>query len=252
MLENGQINRSQSGHAQACFVGDFCASVAKLTHQPIAGTAKHPRDATHHRALACIMPGKNRAHAGICPFGEVGSISGAASMKLKTSLTFIAGFAACAALLFLTAATRSPHQGSCPNPSRTCTTPAPKISSRTRCGSLPWVPACRVLAQTGGGLLAGRAGQRRQVPLRPRVAAATSDIAAQKIPYDYLDKVFIGHLHVDHMGDLPTFWLGGTVMNRLTPLRIWGPSGATPEYGTKHALDLMRRCTSGTSEPARA
>ena len=51
-------------------------------------------------------------------------------------------------------------------------------------------------------------------------------LAAQKIPYDYLDKVFIGHLHVDHMGDLPTFWLGGTVMNRLTPLRIWGPSGA--------------------------
>ena len=34
-------------------------------------------------------------------------------------------------------------------------------------------------------------------------------IAAQKIPYDFLDKVFIGHLHVDHYGDLPTFWLGG-------------------------------------------
>ena len=66
-------------------------------------------------------------------------------------------------------------------------------------------------------------------------------LAAQKIPYDYLDKVFLGHLHVDHMGDLPTFWLGGTVMNRLTPLRIWGPSGGTPEYGTKHALDLMEK-----------
>jgi ribonuclease Z len=66
-------------------------------------------------------------------------------------------------------------------------------------------------------------------------------ISAQKIPYDYLDKVFIGHLHVDHMGDLPSFWLGGTVMNRLTPLRIWGPSGATPELGTKHALDLMEK-----------
>jgi len=66
-------------------------------------------------------------------------------------------------------------------------------------------------------------------------------IAAQKIPYDYLDKVFIGHLHVDHYGDLPSFWLGGTVMNRLTPLRVWGPSGATPEYGTKAALDHMQK-----------
>ena len=66
-------------------------------------------------------------------------------------------------------------------------------------------------------------------------------LAAQKIPYDFLDKVFFGHLHVDHMGDLPTFWLGGTTMNRLTPLRIWGPSGGTPELGTAHAMDLMEQ-----------
>lgn len=65
-------------------------------------------------------------------------------------------------------------------------------------------------------------------------------IAAMKIPYDFLDKVFIGHLHVDHYGDLPTFWLGGTVMNRLTPLRIWGPSGSKPEYGTQYAMDRMQ------------
>ncbi len=63
----------------------------------------------------------------------------------------------------------------------------------------------------------------------------------RRIPYDYLDKVFIGHLHVDHMGDLDTFWLGGTTMNRLTPLRIWGPSGAMPEYGTAHAMAMMEK-----------
>ena len=50
-------------------------------------------------------------------------------------------------------------------------------------------------------------------------------LAAQKIPYDFMDKVFLSHLHVDHYGDLPSFWLGGTVMNRLTPLRVWGPNG---------------------------
>ena len=66
-------------------------------------------------------------------------------------------------------------------------------------------------------------------------------IAAQKIPYDFIDKVFISHLHVDHYGDLPSFWLGGTVMNRLKPLRVWGPSGATPEYGTRHALEMMEK-----------
>jgi len=70
-------------------------------------------------------------------------------------------------------------------------------------------------------------------------AGSHERIAAQKIPYDYLDKVFIGHLHVDHFGDLPSFWLGGTTMNRLTPLRVWGPSGPTPEMGTANALKLM-------------
>ncbi len=71
-------------------------------------------------------------------------------------------------------------------------------------------------------------------------SGAHERIAAQKIPYDYIDKVFISHLHVDHFGDLASFWLGGTVMNRLTPLRIWGPSGATPELGTKYCLDKMQ------------
>ena len=65
-------------------------------------------------------------------------------------------------------------------------------------------------------------------------------LSAQKIPYDFIDKVFIGHLHVDHMGDLPSFWLGGTVMNRLTPLRVWGPSGSSPEYGTAYCMEKMQ------------
>jgi ribonuclease Z len=65
-------------------------------------------------------------------------------------------------------------------------------------------------------------------------------LAAQKIPHDYLNKVFIGHLHVDHMGDLPSLWLGGTVMNRLVPLRIWGPTGATPEFGTATSMARMQ------------
>ena len=62
-----------------------------------------------------------------------------------------------------------------------------------------------------------------------------------KIPYDYLDKVFIGHLHSDHFGDLGDLWIGGVIGNRIKPLRVWGPSGAKTEYGTKYALEHMEK-----------
>jgi ribonuclease Z len=58
---------------------------------------------------------------------------------------------------------------------------------------------------------------------------------------DYLDKVFIGHLHSDHMGDLDALWVGGVIGNRQRPLRIWGPSGAKPEQGTAYAVEHMQK-----------
>ena len=64
-------------------------------------------------------------------------------------------------------------------------------------------------------------------------------ISAMKIPYDYLDKVFVGHLHADHIGDLDALWIGGVISNRQRPLRVWGPSGAKKETGTKYMVDRM-------------
>lgn len=66
-------------------------------------------------------------------------------------------------------------------------------------------------------------------------------LSAMKIPYDYLDKVFIGHLHSDHFGDLGDLWVGGVIANRQRPLRVWGPSGDKPEYGMKYACDHMQK-----------
>jgi ribonuclease Z len=66
-------------------------------------------------------------------------------------------------------------------------------------------------------------------------------ISAMKIPYDYLDKVFLGHLHADHIGDLDAIWIGGVISNRQRPLRIWGPSGPKPELGTKYMVDHMAK-----------
>ena len=63
------------------------------------------------------------------------------------------------------------------------------------------------------------------------------------IPLDYIDKVFLTHLHMDHMGDLPAFYQYGPQNNRSVPLRVWGPGGGgtRPEWGTKAAMDSMQK-----------
>jgi ribonuclease Z len=156
----------------------------------------------------------------------------------RLAFVFVGGFASCVLLFALVAATHSPTRA---------------LSDRD-----VYYPASEDLAPDEMRVVALGTGM---PSARPKQAAACwlvelgngdkflfdigsgchERLAAQKIPYDFLDKVFFGHLHVDHMGDLPTFWLGGTTMNRLTPLRVWGPSGGTPELGTAHAMDLMQQ-----------
>ena len=45
-------------------------------------------------------------------------------------------------------------------------------------------------------------------------------IAALQIPYNYLDKVFLSHLHTDHFGDLDALFVGGALAGRQKPLRV--------------------------------
>ena len=71
-------------------------------------------------------------------------------------------------------------------------------------------------------------------------SGAAERLSALQIPYDFLDKIFIGHLHGDHFGSIGEMFIGGMIMGRHVPLRIWGPSGPTPELGTKYAIEKMR------------
>jgi ribonuclease Z len=68
-------------------------------------------------------------------------------------------------------------------------------------------------------------------------SGAMANLAALMIPYQYLDKIFLTHLHTDHMGDIDALWAGGWTAGRPNSLRVWGPSGARPEMGTKYAMD---------------
>jgi ribonuclease Z len=65
-------------------------------------------------------------------------------------------------------------------------------------------------------------------------------ISSLQIPYDFLDKIFISHLHADHFGALAEIWIGGALMGRQKPLRVWGPSGPTEALGTAAALEHLK------------
>ena len=68
-----------------------------------------------------------------------------------------------------------------------------------------------------------------------------ANVAALMIPNDMLDKLFLTHLHTDHMGDIDALWAGGWTAGRSNALRVWGPSGSREDMGTKYAMDNFLR-----------
>ncbi|MFB3076600.1 MAG: guanitoxin biosynthesis MBL fold metallo-hydrolase GntH [Lysobacterales bacterium] len=68
-------------------------------------------------------------------------------------------------------------------------------------------------------------------------SGSMANLAALMIPYEFLDKIFLTHLHTDHMGDIDGLWAGGWTAGRPNALKVWGPSGLTPELGTKYSMD---------------
>jgi len=64
-----------------------------------------------------------------------------------------------------------------------------------------------------------------------------ANLAAYMIPMEFLDKIFLTHLHTDHMGDIDTIWAGGWTAGRPVGLKVWGPAGLHPELGTKAAME---------------
>ncbi len=77
------------------------------------------------------------------------------------------------------------------------------------------------------------------------------NIMALNIPADFLDKIFLSHLHTDHWGDLDGMWAGGWTGGRTGPLEVWGPSGAREDMGTAHAIKASWPHTIGTTLRAR-
>jgi ribonuclease Z len=53
-----------------------------------------------------------------------------------------------------------------------------------------------------------------------------------KLPVTSTTKVFLTHLHADHVGDMPTLVWSLAKSGRRAPVEVWGPAGETKELGT--------------------
>ena len=72
-------------------------------------------------------------------------------------------------------------------------------------------------------------------------SGAMNNLFSLRPDFSKIDKVFASHLHVDHVGDFMGLHIGSWLSGRYTPLHIYGPSGSTPELGTKAFVEHMQK-----------
>ncbi len=74
------------------------------------------------------------------------------------------------------------------------------------------------------------------------------NIIGMQIPVPEINDIFLTHLHVDHFADLPYLYAFAPMMMRWKPLRLVGPSGRTPELGTRAMAEAMQKMSHWHSE----
>ena len=106
-------------------------------------------------------------------------------------------------------------------------------------GSTPWPPT---RSQSGTSIMV-ELGTGDPQPRRfffDLGNGSVKNALALQVPPALINDIFISHLHGDHFADLPYMYPFTAWSGRWTPLRVYGPSGATPELGTKHMVKHMR------------
>jgi ribonuclease Z len=66
---------------------------------------------------------------------------------------------------------------------------------------------------------------------------------AMQVPLSRMNKIFLTHLHTDHTTDIPWIYTFGPAVDRFVPLEVYGPTGMSPEYGTKANIGAMKQFT---------
>ena len=104
-------------------------------------------------------------------------------------------------------------------------------------------------AQASASVLVEVGNPERDIFVFDLGTGSIANYASLKLPVNALNKVFITHLHADHMGDILT--LGGSLakIGRADgPVYVWGPSGTEPRLGTKHFCEAIHEALAWDEE----
>jgi ribonuclease Z len=95
-------------------------------------------------------------------------------------------------------------------------------------------------AQASASVLVEVGNAERDIFIFDIGTGAIANYASLKLPVNALNKVFISHLHADHMGDLITLSGSLSKVGRADgPVYVWGPSGSEPRLGTKNFCNAI-------------
>jgi len=72
-------------------------------------------------------------------------------------------------------------------------------------------------------------------------SGAMANLWSLRPDFSKVDKVFASHLHTDHVGDFMGLHIGSWLSGRYAPIHIYGPSGSSPEMGTKAFVEGMKK-----------
>ena len=113
----------------------------------------------------------------------------------------------------------------------------------------PWVTR----AQSSGSILVEVGNPGRDLLIFDLGSGSLANFASLGLPVNALDKVFITHLHADHTSDLITLFGSYRKSGRVDRgVRVWGPSGSEPRFGTQHFADAIREACQWDSESTRS
>jgi ribonuclease Z len=104
-------------------------------------------------------------------------------------------------------------------------------------------------AQASASVLVEVGNPERDVFVFDLGTGSLSNYGSLKLPVNAINKLFITHLHADHMGDILT--LGGSyskVGRADGPVYVWGPSGTEPRLGTKRFCEAIEAALAWDAE----